>query len=357
MFKDKDKIIEYLNENPYVLAPMVDHSDFPFRMLTRKHNAGLCFTPMIHARLFVEDKIYRNRIFKTGPGDRPLVCQIAGDDPEILLKAAQLLEPTCDIIDLNFGCPQGIAKRGNYGSFLLENEELVCKIVKYLSERLKVPLACKIRLFKNRERSFELAKKLEESGCQLLTVHGRTKEQNKETMGSADWEAIKEIKRLVGIPVIANGNISAYGDLKKCLDSTNCDGVMSAEAVLEYPALFSKCNEIGLLDNDDLVAEYLDCCKMYVDQEHFMKSHLFKMLYSAFQVHHDLRDRLVGARCLEEFVKIAGEVKERRRNETPEDKIKWYWRWQKGMQGGNVGKQVEVKIEGQEVSLKKIKNE
>ena len=102
-----------------VCAPMVDQSELPFRLLTRKYGANLTYTPMLHSRMMITQKTYKTENFKTCPEDRPLVAQICGDDPDVVLKAAQMLEGEVDAIDLNFGCPQGIAKRGHYGAFLL----------------------------------------------------------------------------------------------------------------------------------------------------------------------------------------------------------------------------------------------
>lgn len=327
MFKDHHDISEYLKSHPYSLAPMVDHSDLPFRMLTRKYGAGLCFTPMLHSRLFVEDEKYRQKMFVTHAEDKPLVVQIAGCDPDIMLKAVKLLEPYADIIDINFGCPQGIAKRGNYGSFLLENESLVLKIVEHLVANSKVPISCKIRIFKDKQRTFKLVKEIEARGCQLLTVHGRTREQNKDKVGSADWDIIREIKQSLKIPVIANGNIATYSDLQNCLEITGCDGVMSAEAILEYPALFADENKEGVLDMDDLVCEYLECVEKYKDQESFVKSHLFKMLYMGLKVFTDLREKLTEARTLEEYKAIVQKVAERRKDWTRQEKLGWYYRY------------------------------
>ncbi len=353
-------ISAYLAKNPFVLAPMVDHSDLPFRMLTRRYGAGLCFTPMIHARLFSEDEVYRSKIFKTVPSDRPLVCQIAGDDPKVMLKTAQLLESKCDIIDINFGCPQGIARRGNYGSFLLENEAKVLEIVSYLSSNLRVPLACKIRLFKDRERTYRLVKDIEKAGCQLLTVHGRTREQNKELVGETDFEAIKTIKSILSIPVISNGGISCFEDTQKVLKLTGCDGVMSAEAILEYPALFSP---NGLLDMDELVSEYLECVEEFPDQEHFVKSHLFKMLYSAFREHFDLRDKLSQSATLSEYKEVAKAVKARRAGKSLESKLGWYFRHRKAKtedqptDEASQGTQSESKDAKMSVCLKRVKED
>ena len=84
MFKERGDLEKYLKDNPYILAPMVDHSDHPFRMLVRKYNVGLCFTPMLNSKLVVNDPKYRERMFYSSEGDRPLVLQLAGPDPEVV---------------------------------------------------------------------------------------------------------------------------------------------------------------------------------------------------------------------------------------------------------------------------------
>lgn len=99
MFKNSEDIAKYLKTNPYVLAPMVDHSDYPFRMLTRKYGAGLCFTPMLHSRLLVQDPKYFKKMFVVGENeDRPLVVQLCGHDKDILLEAVLKIKDKCDII-------------------------------------------------------------------------------------------------------------------------------------------------------------------------------------------------------------------------------------------------------------------
>jgi tRNA-dihydrouridine synthase 1 len=100
---------------------------------------------MFHSRLFSESESYRKEFFAPHPEDRPLAVQFCGNDPDILLKAAKMVENDCDAVDINFGCPQGIAKRGKYGSFLLEKTELIRSLVTTLAKNLKVPVICKMR--------------------------------------------------------------------------------------------------------------------------------------------------------------------------------------------------------------------
>jgi tRNA-dihydrouridine synthase 1 len=96
-----------------------------------------------------------------------------------LLKAAKYVENDCDAVDINFGCPQGIAKKGNYGSFLLEKTELIRSLVSTLNQNLKVPVTCKMRCLPNEADTLALAKVMESAGCAMLVVHGRTRKHNK----------------------------------------------------------------------------------------------------------------------------------------------------------------------------------
>lgn len=97
-------------------------SELPFRMLCRKHGATAAYTPMLHARLFSETAAYREEHLTTCEADRPLFVQFCANDPAVLLNAAKHVDDgRCDYVDLNFGCPQRIAKKGNYGAFLMDD--------------------------------------------------------------------------------------------------------------------------------------------------------------------------------------------------------------------------------------------
>jgi tRNA-dihydrouridine synthase 1 len=85
---------------------MVEASELPFRMLCREFGAQLCYTPMLHSRMMLEEKGYLDEHFSTCAADRPLVAQLCGNDPEVVLAAARLIEDKCDAVDLNLGCPQ-----------------------------------------------------------------------------------------------------------------------------------------------------------------------------------------------------------------------------------------------------------
>lgn len=114
------------------------------------------------------------------------------------------VEDHCDAIDINLGCPQGIAKRGRYGAFLMDEVDLLKDIVSTLSKECKVPITCKTRIYKDYNKTIELLEALVQSGASLLTIHGRTREEKGQFVGKADWDMIKRIKQHFGnrVPII-----------------------------------------------------------------------------------------------------------------------------------------------------------
>ncbi|RCV23174.1 hypothetical protein SETIT_4G277800v2 [Setaria italica] len=286
-----------------MVAPMVDNSELPFRMLCRRYGADAAYTPMLHSRIFSENEKYRSMEFTTCKEDRPLFVQFCANDPDILLQAAKMVEPYCDYVDINFGCPQRIARRGNYGAFLMDNLPLVKSLVQNLSANLHVPVSVKIRIFPRLEDTLAYAKMLEEAGASLVAVHGRTRDEKDGKKFRADWDAIKAVKDALRVPVLANGNIRHMEDVNNCLEHTGADGVLSAETLLENPALFAGFrtkewkddgdeNGDSGLDQADLVIEYLKLCEQYPVPWRMVRSHVHKMLGDWFRVHPEVREEL-----------------------------------------------------------------
>lgn len=229
----------------FVMAPMVGGSELPFRMFSRAAGAQLCYTPMIYSAPFATDASYRanpENGFQTCAADRPLVAHFCGNDPEVLLAASRHVVAHVDAIDLNLGCPQRIAHAGHFGSYLLDecDWDLVCSIVKRLSDSLPVPVFCKIRLLNDIEDTLRLVKKLEASGASLLAVHARYRgSPTHRRDGPAHLEQIAVLKKAVRIPILANGNVRCWADVEANLLTTNADGIMAAEGLLDDPCLFA----------------------------------------------------------------------------------------------------------------------
>mmetsp|Transcript_4843 Transcript_4843/g.12697 ORF Transcript_4843/g.12697 Transcript_4843/m.12697 type:complete len:428 (+) Transcript_4843:149-1432(+) len=275
------------------VAPMVDQSELPYRLLCRKYGADCAYTPMLHARLFIESEKYRREHFTTCPEDRPLITQFCANDPDILLQAAKYVENDCDAVDINFGCPQRIAKKGNYGAFLMDDLPRVKALVSILAENLSIPVFCKIRIFPDKERTLAYARMIQDAGCQLLAVHGRTRDQKRCREIRADWDMIKAVKEELEIPVLANGNVRHIGDALDCMAYTGCQGVLSAEPLLENPALFIEGRE-ELVGEEccDLLLEYLDLVEQYPVPLRMVRAHVHRLLKRWFNVFPEVRIRM-----------------------------------------------------------------
>lgn len=298
-------LFNHINKPTKIVAPMVDQSELAWRILSRRYGATLAYTPMFHAKLFATSEKYRRDMWCEYDGnddvDRPLVVQFCANDPEYLLAAAKLVEDKCDAVDLNLGCPQGIAKKGHYGSFLMEEWELIHSLIKTLHDNLKVPVTAKIRVFPEREKTLEYAKMVLDAGAQFLTVHGRLREQKGQKTGLADWDIIKYLRENLPSDTVffANGNVLYPEDISRCMNYIHADAVMSAEGNLYNPGVFNT-KYVNDKDKvfprvDKIVREYFEIVKKYDTSQASkiaMKSHFFKILRPFLPHHTDIRTTL-----------------------------------------------------------------
>lgn len=217
---------------------------------------------MLHARLFREQAKFRDAHFQPtkeslvsksrseaepfldgNPStDRPLFVQFCANKPDDLLEAAQYVAPYCDAVDLNLGCPQGIARSGHYGAFLQEDWDTIHSMIRKLRDELPVPVTAKMRILDTREKTLDYARMILDAGASILTVHGRRREQKSHNTGVADWSMIRYLRDNLPPETVlfANGNILNYTDIEPCLRATGADGVMSAEGNLSDPTIFAK---------------------------------------------------------------------------------------------------------------------
>lgn len=303
----------------HIAAPMVDQSERAFRLLVRELGVELCFTPMLSARQLVHEPGY-SRLLDAGRNEDMLIAQIAGYDPATMLSAARLCEAAgACAVDLNLGCPQEIARRGRYGAFLLEDEpSLALQCVEAVASGLRVPTTAKLRLATGgREATIETCARLEAAGVSALCLHGRTRLMTNQQggCGAADWKTIRAVVDAVGVPVISNGGVASRTEAEAALAATGAAAVMSAEALLENPALFcaSLHPESGEhLTQDALAARYLELCRDHPPAKGVavVKAHLRKMLHGGLERWPNLADELQVANSLEAVSVVAGRLAE-----------------------------------------------
>lgn len=227
---------------------MVRYSKLPFRLLTRDYNVDVTYTPMILASEFVRSQVARDSDFTTDPLEcRPtengrghaVIAQFAASSPEEFARAAHLIGPWVDGVDLNCGCPQSWAIKEGIGCSLMENPESVAKTIQATRDRLDSgkSVSVKIRIHKDLEQTLRWVKTVEAAGVDYITVHGRTRSQRSST--PPDYDAIRRIKYAATVPIFANGDVYTASDVQKVAGLTQADGIMAARGILENPALFA----------------------------------------------------------------------------------------------------------------------
>lgn len=350
----------------HVMAPMVAASDYAYRLLLRRYGGvDLVYTQMLHAKNFVHDEKFRKHhldLMEAGVSyqnepysiaqldclglsgdtcdndqysrpevkdDAPLMVQVAGHDVHLVVQTAQMLYEHTDGkltgIDLNCGCPQGIAKKGNYGAFLMENDsQRVCEILSALRRNLpeSVAVSCKMRLpVDDTTLLDDRLPRLLDTGINFLTIHGRTLWENKTKVGACHVERIKASVEAAnrlrpGFPIVANGGMETYQDVQDILQTTGAVAAMSSEALLEKPDLFSDSSSMIMdVESADLyrslfrkqfsfARNYLNICEEVGPplpgvigtkrggSFSVVRGHIFKFLHRYLNEQPDMRDAL-----------------------------------------------------------------
>ncbi|OSC97054.1 FMN-linked oxidoreductase [Trametes coccinea BRFM310] len=244
---------------------MVNQSDLPFRILVRRYNASLVYTQMLLPERLLNDQEYlefHRRGLRDGP-DAPVVVQLCGNDPEMVVKAARQVVDRADAIDLNLGCPQEAARDGHYGGYLLDKKDwpLVESIVSALSHSLPVPVSAKLRLCQNTPATPALGARLEAAGAAWLALHARHVSARRRRQGAADLAQVKLLRERVAVPVVSNGNVRTWEDVQRNRAETGAEGVMVGETLLGNPCLFANVTP----DPVKISLEYLDICREHPD--------------------------------------------------------------------------------------------
>ena len=226
-------------ENRLIVAPMAGVTDNPFRRLCKSFGAGHAVSEMIIAdtALYARKKSLYRANFDNEIA--PISAQIAGAEPDKLAEAARYqIDNGAQIIDINMGCPAKKVCRKLAGSALLQDEDLVARLLDAAVNAVDAPVTLKTRLgYENgRENILRVAKRAEQAGIAAIAIHGRTREDM--YTGEARYELIREVKESIGIPVIANGDIDSAQKAQQVYELTGCDAVMIGRAAQGQPWIF-----------------------------------------------------------------------------------------------------------------------
>ncbi len=235
----KIKIGELELKSNVVVAPMAGITDTVLRKLVREYSPNCLLTTEMLSSEALVNKPY-GTILEYSEVEHPLSFQIVGHKPDIMLKAAKIVENKADIIDINMGCPVNKVVKGTDGCALMRNPELAATLVKTLKDNISKPITVKFRLGINQESKnyIEFGQLMQSSGADAITIHGRTRVQM--YSGEADWLAIAELKKNVDIPVFANGDIVDIESAIECQNITNADGLAIARGILGNPFLINQ---------------------------------------------------------------------------------------------------------------------
>ncbi len=249
-------------------SPLSGVTDLVFRRLVRRYAPdSMMYTEMVNATglHYVKEL---PKIMEIDECERPISIQLFDCRPDFLAEAAQMaVAEGADTVDINMGCPVNKITKNGGGSSLLRQPEIAEEIVRQVVKAVNVPVTVKTRIgwSDNEITILDFAKRMEDAGAQMITVHGRTRAQGYN--GAAKWEWIRKVKEILSIPVIGNGDIFTVEAAVRCLEETGADGVMCSRGTLGYPFLVGEVDHF-LKTGEMLVApnpvQRLECAREHL---------------------------------------------------------------------------------------------
>lgn len=300
-----------------ILSPMAGFSDLPYRSLCFDYGSGMSYTEFISSEAITQGSNVRtDRMLAFLPHERPMVFQIFGNSEELLVEAAQRVEPLGpSIIDINMGCSVRRVSGRGAGAGLLREPQKIGRIFRGLTRVLSVPVTGKIRLGWDADsRNYlTVVQEMVENGASLVAVHGRTREQG--YSGQADWDAIAEIVAAVDIPVIGNGDVQTVADADRLLAHTGCAAVMIGRSAIGHPWIFQRRDrhEVGFDEKALFISRHFERMRTFYGEELaliLVRKHIARYLkgYSGIR---DLHLGLVQVTSTEEFYRLLNATMER----------------------------------------------
>lgn len=251
------KIVMKKNNFEIILSPLAGVTDRAFRSICNDYDMDYAYTEMVSAKgLLYLDKNSKELLEKY-PGETNIGVQIFGSEPEIMADVIKKIvnnKGLFNSIDINMGCPAPKIVKNGEGSALMKNPELVKKIIYTISEATDLPVSAKFRLGfdENSINYLEIGKICEDYGASKVTLHARTRKQM--YSGKADWNAIKQLKESLNIPVVGNGDIFTPQDVVKMVEFTGVDAVAIGRGAMGNPFLFKQIKQYMETGNYDEIS-------------------------------------------------------------------------------------------------------
>ena len=273
-----------LGEKPLFLAPMEDVTDASFRFVCKEFGADMMYTEFISSDGLIRDAKKSLAKLVTYDYEAPIGIQIYGNIPEAMVDAARMAENAAeiagghgaDLIDINFGCPVSKIARRGAGSGMMREPDKMVEITRMVVNAVKLPVTVKTRLGwdENSKIIVELAERLQDTGIQALTIHGRTRCQM--YTGEADWTLIGKVKEnpRMHIPIIGNGDINSPQKAAEAFDRYGVDGIMIGRATYGHPWIFKEIKHY--LQTGELLPQMSVCDRVELAKRHLAKSLEFK---------------------------------------------------------------------------------
>jgi nifR3 family TIM-barrel protein len=218
-------------------------TDAAFRSLCRTYGAGMTVTELINAKGLLQHPERVEKHCQRAENEDNFAVQLFGAEPKDMAKAAKLVEPYCDFIDINLGCPAYKICRVGAGSELLRNPKAIGNLVQEMRSAVNIPITVKTRTGINDSLITiqEVLHEVEDAGASLLSIHGRTRDQG--YSGNANWDIIKQVKQEARIPIVGNGDITSPETAKEKLQYSGVDYASIGRAASGNPYLFKQIND------------------------------------------------------------------------------------------------------------------